>query len=151
LGCQVPATLVAENGQMVRLAPGPAEVVGHVPSGRLAMDGTRLVAADGEAIKARRRMQHAGAAVATVVLDRKGRLAVDPVIALPGLVDGSGDDDLEAEDLAVDAVIDAVEGLKPADLRDDATVEEKVRVAVRRSLRGSLGKRPMTKVQIIRL
>ena len=37
--CQVPQALVAENGDVIRLAPGPAEIVAEVPSGRLGLDG----------------------------------------------------------------------------------------------------------------
>jgi ribonuclease J len=146
----IPDTLIAENGQVVRLAPGPAEIVGHAPVGRIAIDGTRFVPAEGEVLKMRRRMAFAGAAVATVVLDRKGRLAADPKVAVPGLVDGDTKDP-EAVTLAVDAVTEAIHGLKRDQLDDDAAVEEAVRIAVRRSLRGSIGKRPLTQVQIVRI
>lgn len=146
----VPATLVAENGAVVRLAPGPAEIVGHAPVGRIAIDGTRFVPAEGEVLKMRRRMAFAGAAVATVVLDRKGRLAADPKVAVPGLVDGATPDG-NAVALAIDAVVEAIQGLKRDRLDDDAAVEEVVRIAVRRSLRDSIGKRPLTQVQIIRI
>jgi ribonuclease J len=143
-------TLVAENGAVVRLAPGPAEIVGYVPTGRIAIDGTRLVSADSEVLRARRRMAFGGAAVATVVLDRKGRLAADPKVAVPGLLDGD-EGSAEILQLAVDAVNEAIEGLGPNEMNDDAALTEAVRVAVRRSLRGSIGKRPVTQVQVVRL
>jgi len=143
-------TLVAENGQVVRLLPGPAQIVGHVPVGRIAIDGTRFVPAEGEVLKMRRRMAFGGAAVATVVLDRKGRLMADPAISVPGLIDGDTTD-TETVDLAIDAVIEAIEGLKHDQINDDAAVSEAVRIAVRRSLRGSIGKRPLTQVQIVRI
>jgi ribonuclease J len=146
----IPATVVAENGQVVRLAPGPAEIVGHAPVGRIAIDGTRFVPAEGEVLKMRRRMAFGGAAVATVVLDRKGRLVADPQVAVPGLIDGDTRD-IEAVALAVDAVTEAIEGLKRDQLDDDAAITEAVRVAVRRSLRASIGKRPLTQVQIVRI
>ena len=142
--------LVVENGAMLRLAPGAPEIVGHVPVGKLAIDGTRLVPAEGEVLRMRRRMAFGGAAIATVVLDHKGRLAADPMVAVPGLVDGDAEG-VEAIRLAVDAMIEAVEGLKRSQLNDDAAVSEAVRVAVRRSLRASIGKRPVTQVQIVRL
>lgn len=41
--CGVPETLVPFNGSVVRLAPGPAEIVGQVHAGRLRVDGQRLV------------------------------------------------------------------------------------------------------------
>jgi len=146
----IPETLVAENGQVVRLVPGPAQIVGHAPVGRIAIDGTRFVPAEGEVLKMRRRMAFGGAAVATVVLDRKGRLVADPQVAVPGLLDGDTHD-TEAVTLAVEAVTEAVRGLKREQLEDDAAIGEAVRIAVRRSLRGSIGKRPVTQVQIVRI
>ena len=65
--CQVPQPIVTQNGSMVRLAPGRAEIIDEVFSDRLAMDGNRLVPMDSQAIKARRRMTHHGTAVATAV------------------------------------------------------------------------------------
>jgi len=146
----IPASLVAENGQVVRLVPGPAKIVGHAPVGRIAIDGTRFVPAGGEVLKMRRRMAFAGAAIATVVLDRKGRLAAEPRVAVPGLID-SDTPDGDAVELAVDAVSQAIQGLKRDQLDDDAAIEEVVRIAVRRSLRETIGKRPLTQVQIVRI
>lgn len=41
--CGVPQTLVPFNGSVVRLAPGPAEIVGKVHAARLRVEGERLV------------------------------------------------------------------------------------------------------------
>ena len=40
--CQVPEAVVTGNGDVLRIAPGRAEIVGSVPHGRLAVDGGRL-------------------------------------------------------------------------------------------------------------
>ena len=69
---QVPEALVPANGQLYRLAPGPAELIDEVPSGRIHMDG-RVLVAEGEGLaKARRAMGYAGLIAITLVLDRKG-------------------------------------------------------------------------------
>ena len=39
----VPQVLVCRNGDLVRLAPGPAEIIDEVPSGRLYKDGSLLI------------------------------------------------------------------------------------------------------------
>ncbi len=148
--CQVPATVIAENGQAVRLVPGPAALVGVAPVGRIAVDGTRLVALDGDVIRARRRMGFAGVAVATVVLDGRGRLAADPQLSVPGLIDAEGADE-QAARLALDAIADAVADLDRGQRDDDAEVAEAVRQAVRRTLRDTVGKRPATEVHVVRL
>ncbi|HSV30136.1 MAG TPA: ribonuclease J, partial [Candidatus Omnitrophota bacterium] len=93
LACQVKQALRIENGAMVRLAPGPAEVVDHVPTGRLAVDGQdfdggpRLVRTDSDILRDRRRMVFNGSAVCTLVIDGKGKLLGDPQLTALGLLD----------------------------------------------------------------
>src|SRR3546814_7331458 len=43
----VPAALVQQNGDLCRLAPGPAKIVERVRSGRLVLDGDVILPADG--------------------------------------------------------------------------------------------------------
>src|SRR5262249_47757757 len=40
---QVPQAIIAVNGQMVRLAPGRAEIIDETPAGRLHLDGKLLI------------------------------------------------------------------------------------------------------------
>ncbi len=142
-------TVVAENGSVVRLGSDGPEVIDHVPSGRLAIDGTRLVPLDGAVMRARRRIGFVGAAVATVVVDGRGRLMSDPQLTVHGLLDGEDDDESWSD--AIDAIADAVEGMSDKARRDDDEVSETVRIAVRRSLRDTVGKRPVTEVHVVRL
>ncbi len=145
--CQVQQALLALNGDMVRLGPLPAAVIGQVPVGRLALDGTQLVSLESEAWKNRRRITFNGAAVATVVLDRGGTLLADPRVTLQGV--GEPDASTLAE-LGAD-VGRAVEGLSPRERRDDAAVSEAARIAVRRRLKAWSGKRPVTDVHVVRV
>jgi ribonuclease J len=64
--CQVPETVIAQNGAMVRLAPGPATVIDNVAVGRLVADGKQLRPLGSMALKSRQRMGFNGTAVATV-------------------------------------------------------------------------------------
>jgi ribonuclease J len=146
--CQVPQAIVTKNGAMVKLAPGPAAVIGEVPTGRLVVDGTRLVPAGAEALLSRRRMTFNGAALATIVVDAEGRLRAPPQVTVQGLG--------EAEDAALtnelrQRVVGALEELGPRERRDDAALREAVRLAVRRSLRAWHGKKPVTDVHLVRL
>ena len=147
--CQVPTSIVAPNGSLVRLAPGPAEIIGNVPAGRLARDGTRIVPMDGEGLRERRKMLWNGAAVATVVLDGRGQLAVPATLTVHGL-----DDDAtvaEAHDAAVEAIKTAIQDLSRADTRDDGQVAEAARRAIRRVYKMRFDKKPVTDVHVVRL
>jgi ribonuclease J len=147
--CQVPQTVVTRNGEVVKLAPGPAAVIGEVPTGRLVVDGTRLLAVGSEALRSRQRMTFNGAALATIVVDAEGRLRAPPQVTVQGL--GEAED---AAALAADLrerVEQAISDLEPRQRRDDAALREAARLAVRRALRSGHGKKPVTEVHLVRI
>jgi ribonuclease J len=145
--CQVSQALVIENGDMVRLAPGEAEIVDDVPTGRLGVDGSRLLTVGEGALQSRRKMIFNGVAVATVVVDKAGNLVVPPQVSAPGLVE-AGDPVLERFPDEIEA---ALEELSPHDRRLDEEVREAARIAVRRVLRQALGKKPQTDIHVVRV
>jgi ribonuclease J len=146
---QVKQTLIPRNGALIRLAPGPLEIVDNVEHGRLALDGHHLVPIGGEAIRDRQRIIHNGAAVVTLVLDRDGRLAADPRVALLGIEDAEDQADSEAE--VADEVRSAIGSLPRAQRNDDTAIAEAARVTVRRTIRSWHGKKPVTEVHLVRL
>jgi ribonuclease J len=147
--CQVPQTVVTRNGEVVKLAPGPAAVIGEVPVGRLVVDGKRLLPAAAEALRSRQRMTFNGAALATIVVDRDGRLKAPPQVTVHGLGDEEEDAALTGE--LRERVAQAIEELEPRERRDDAALREAVRLAVRRSLRAWHGKKPVTEIHLVRI
>lgn len=148
--CQVAQAVIPANGRILRLAEDGAEVVGEVPSGRLAIDGKRIVPLGRESLRGRHRIINNGAAVATLVIDRSGSLLGDPQLAVMGLLeDPAGDGDLSSSVVA--AVRAAVESMSAADRSDDDSVRQAVRGAVRRSFNALQGKKPVTEVHLVRV
>lgn len=145
----VPVRLTPVNGEVMRLGPGPAEVVAHVPTGRLAIDGKRTISLDSGPMRERRKMIHSGAAVVTVVLDANGNLLAAPKISAMGFLDEETDRDALLD--ASDAVREAIGELSPTSRADDELVTRIVRSAVRRGFSASHGKKPVTEVQVIRV
>jgi ribonuclease J len=123
--------------------------VDNVPTGRLGLDGKILIPLDGAVMRARHRAAWSGAAVATLVLDKAGRLKADPQVTVQGLLDPELDAD-HLDDVAA-AVRTAVTGLSGDDRGDDAAVKEAARLAVRRTLHASHGKKPVTDVHVVRV
>jgi ribonuclease J len=147
--CQVPQTIIPEDGMVIRLGPGRPEIAGYVHSGRLCVDGKRIVPVDSGAIRSRARMMSSGVAVVTLVLTKKGELLADPQLSVLGLLDGEE----MADDLAdlSDLVRRSVGNLSAAARQDDQAVREAVRLAVRRSFNSSQGRKPMTEVHLVRV
>ena len=79
--------ILLEDGDILSLAPGRAEVVDSAPVGRLVLDGDRLVPLQGAVMAARRRMLFNGVVVASIAVDDTGRCSARPRISAPGLLD----------------------------------------------------------------
>ena len=145
----VPEARMIANGDMLRLAPGPAEVVGQVPVGRLLVDGESLVPEGGQALQTRRKIMFNGLINVTMVINHAGDGLVPPRLSNHGAFDTLVEPDLPA---ALEAAAQrALDKLSRQRRRDDAAVAEAVRVAVRRAARAATGRRPLVKVELVRL
>lgn len=147
--CQVPEALAPENGMLIRLAPGPAEVVARVPAGRLALDGKVLVAADSEAIRHRHRLSFNGVIMGSVVIDKAGKLLAPPQISFEGLMEATAAGEAIATIQA--SIADALGELPKSKRSDDAEIAEAARLAARRWYHKTYDKKPVTKIHVIRV
>ncbi len=150
---QVPESVVVENGDLLRLAPGPAEVVDRVHSGRLLLDGKRLLSTESDVIRARRRLMNNGVAFVTLVLDGDGTLMAEPRVVAQGVFSTDDPDDEGEAALidAADAVRTALAALPRRARNNDETVGEAARIAARRVLKPERDKRPVVEVQVVRI
>jgi ribonuclease J len=145
----IPEVAQVRDGDLIRLAPGRAEIIDKVPSGRIYKDG--LVIGDEEAtgLKDRRKLSFAGHVVVNVVLDERYELAGDPDLVAIGVAktDPSGED---IEDLMLDAVVGAVDSIPRARRKDLALVQVAARRAARSAANEAWGKKPLVTVFVTR-
>jgi ribonuclease J len=138
---QVPQAVVIENGSMLRLAPGRAQVVDEVPSGRLYMDGRVMTEADAGLTRHRRAMAYAGFIGITVALDQKGRVAGEAAFFFEGVP--------ESVQQPVRDAVDATLRRHNPKKGDDEGLREQVRRAGRRAANDAWGKKPTTRVEVV--
>jgi ribonuclease J len=138
---QVPEAIVVQNGQMVRLAPGPASIIDETPAGRVHLDGRVLVDEGAGFARARRALGFAGFIAITIVLDRKGRVATEPSIVIEGIPD-------PVHDAVRRAVDDALKRHNPK-RGDEEELKENVRRVARRAALDAWGKKPPTRVEVV--
>jgi len=141
------APIMLEDGDILQLAPGHAEVIDSAPVGRLVLDGNRLTPLGGAVMSARRRMLFNGVVVASLAVDANGRTRASPRISAPGLYE---QEDAELERIA-EELADAIEELPTSLRRDDASLADAVRAALRRALGRRIGKRPLVDVHLLRV
>jgi len=140
-------TIVPSNGDVIEISEDGLKLIDKAPVGRTALDGSVVVPADGASITDRRRLALNGYVAASVILDVKGRLAVEPLLALRGL---PRQDDDSFYDSLVAEIEEALDRLAKRDRDDDDKVEEASRVAIRRYCRKTVGRNPVVDILITR-
>jgi ribonuclease J len=144
----VPQVLVCRNGDLVKLAPGPAEIIDEIPAGRLYKDGALLIDAEAPTVAARRRLSFAGVVSVALALSEKGQLVADPEIELIGIPEADAGGRSMA-DIARDAIEEAFESLPKPRRRDPDQVAEAVRRAVRGAIAERWNKKPVCHVHVL--
>jgi len=148
---QVPETVTPRNGDMVRLAPGPAGIIDEVPSGRLFVDGGMLVEEAGEALRERKHAASNGVLVVSFAMDKRGKIVSDIDVRGIGL---PGDDKRPLGDVLDDLAEraeQAVRKLKGEALDDELVVEQAVSRALKKASQQIWDRRPIVETVILRL
>lgn len=148
---QVPQQVTPRNGDLVRLAPGRAEVIDEVPAGRLFVDAGVLTPENGDALRERRHAAYNGMIAVSVALDGRSRIVSGPQVRALGLPaeDGASMDDI-LDELA-DEAEDAIKRLKGESLELDDQVETAVTRAVKKACQRIWGKRPVVETTVLRI
>lgn len=148
---QIPETIAPKNGDLIRLAPGPAVIVDEVPSGRLYVDGNVIVDTEDDSIRDRKRLAAEGAVNVAFALNGKNAIVAGPTASVRGLT-MTDDEDLElALEELEDAAKEAFNKIKTADRSDDDAIEASVMRAVRKAAERLWKKRPLVDVTVLRL
>src|SRR5690242_20639524 len=140
--------ITCQNGDLVRLAPGPAAVVDEVPVGRFYKDGRLLIEAEARTVADRQRLAHVGVVAVALAIDGSGTLVGDPELDLIGIPEADAAGDTLAS-IAYDAIVETVAQLPRARRRDPDSVAEAVRRAVRAAVGAHWGKKPLCLVHVL--
>jgi ribonuclease J len=148
---QVAQTVTPRNGDMVRLAPGRAEIIDEVPSGRLYVDGGVVTPENGEALRERRHAAHNGMLIVAIAMDARGRIASGPQVRGVGLPSDAEKPLADALDDLADLVEDAVKRLNAEERGDDDAVEGAITRVLKRASQRIWDRRPIVEATVLRV
>ena len=148
---QVSQTVAPRNGDMVRLAPGHAEIIDQVPAGRLYVDAGMVTPENGEALRERRHAASNGVLHISIALDRKGKIVAGPELSSLGL---PGDEDYaltEALDDLTEEARQAVASMDRESRDDDEAVRAMVSRKVKKACQRIWDRRPIVETVVLRI
>jgi ribonuclease J len=148
---QVPQQVTPRNGDMVRLAPGRAEIIDEVAAGRLYVDAGVVTPENGDALRERRHAAFNGVVAVSVVMDGKNRVVSGPQVRALGLPSAN----LDAMDDVLDGLADeaerTLERLKGEEREDDERIEAALSRAVKKASQRIWGRRPVVETTVLRV
>jgi len=144
----VPETLTCSNGDVVRIAPGPASIVDELPQGRLYRDGRLIVDAEQRTVADRRRLGFVGVVSIALALDSTGALAGEPAVESIGIPELTADG-RRFDDVAHEAAVETMESLPRGRRRDPDSVADAVKRGVRAAVAVQWGKKPLCIVHVL--
>ncbi len=146
----IPQVAPVRNGDLLRLAPGPAEIIDNIPVGRIYRDGKVIGSEDEVGVGGRRKLSFAGIIACSIVIDRNGRMADEIDLVLHGLPEKTPSGDL-FDDVLFDAVSGAVESIPPGRRKDEELVMRAAEKALRAAARDHWGKKPVVTVFVAKV
>ncbi|PYD77054.1 ribonuclease J [Novacetimonas pomaceti] len=139
--------VLLEDGDILSMKESAFEVVDTAPTGRLVLDGGRLLQMNGGVLSARRRMLFNGIVLGSFAVDEEGYLIGDPKVSAPGLLDAEDPETARVTEEFGNA-LDEI----PDELREnDVTFRDAAKTALRRALGRKLQKRPLVDVHLLRV
>src|SRR6185436_10184847 len=97
--------------------------------------------------KNRKKMNHNGAVLVTLLMDQKGNFKDEPVISSLGIFE---DDPATYVDLIKSMLLTDIKALDGKSRENDAVIIETTKTAVRRALKNAEDKKPLVSVHVIR-
>lgn len=152
LGRQAGIETVAEirNGDMLKLAPEPAEIVDEVPVGQIYKDGNLIGKEDTLGISERRKLSYVGQVSVAILLDKHHNLLSVPDVISYGLPEMDSDGEL-IDEIILNTIEMTIDSIPRAKRKDDEVVREAVRRSIRAEINKIWGKKPVCSVFLYQL
>jgi ribonuclease J len=147
--CHVKEVMVIGNGDLLRLSPGPAEIIEHISVGKIGIDGTRLISMESSLMRERQRIVQSGSAVITLAMNAIGKIIGEPQVTAPGLLDT--DQECDDHTAVLNTVRSTVISLSLLARQNDDVVKDMIKQGVRSHFKQILGKKPFIDIHLIRL
>jgi ribonuclease J len=150
IGIPTEHIVVAENGDRVSLTPDSCSITGRVRTGRVLVDGKLDTGVDDIVVHDRQQLAQDGMVIPIVVLDSaSGKIASGPDIVSRGFVYMDESEALMNEAKAI--VIQSLENLSLEAKSEPETVQEEIRVALRRFFKRQTERRPLVLPVVMRV
>tara|TARA_B100000686_G_C16770510_1_gene964802 strand:+ start:704 stop:2389 length:1686 start_codon:yes stop_codon:yes gene_type:complete len=146
--CGIKSGLILKNGLLLKIAPGEPKVLGEIPSGRLMLDGKKIIPINEEAIKNRKKMLYNGTILISLALNKENKIISKPIISSKGFFNNENIKNFE-KNLAsiINSFLKELQNKKFI----EEPLKEKINAFSRKFFKKSLDMKPIIEIHIIKI
>lgn len=142
--------MLIENGDVLRLFPGRAEIINKVNSGKLLVDGNRLVDEESQCLRDRKNISFNGFMDVSIIISKNGSVDRSPIINLKGLP--IYDQELnEIKYELEDRIFDICKSYSLNNKKQEGNLIDNLKNSLRKIIQSRMSKKPFTNINLIRL
>ena len=142
--------MLIENGDVLRLFPGRAEIINKVNSGKLLVDGNRLVDEESQCLRDRKNISFNGFMDVSIIISKNGTVDRSPIINLKGLP--LYDQELnEIKYELEDRIFDICKSYSLNNKKQEGNLIDNLKNSLRKIIQSRMSKKPFTNINLIRL
>ena len=146
----VPQPMLIENGDMIKIAPGEPKVIDKVHSGKLYVDGNRVIDDQSRFLKDRKNIAHNGLMDVTLIISKKGNLDRNPIINIRGLP--LNDDELDECFYEMeDEILKTSKAYSLNNKKHEKNLIDALKSNLKKIIYSKTRKRPYTNITLIRV
>ncbi len=147
---QVKNPTIIENGDVLRLFPGKPEIIDKVNSGKLLVDGNKLIDEESIFLKERKNISHNGFLDVSLLISKKGVLDRSPIVNLKGLP--FVDNELNEIKYEIeDRIFDICKSFSLNNKKQEVNLIDNLKNSLRKIIYNRISKKPYTNINLIRL
>ncbi len=147
---QIKQPMVIENGDVLKLFPGKSKIIDKVNSGKLLVDGNKLIDEESAALRDRKNISFNGLIDVSLIVSKGGNVDRAPIINIRGLP-------LEDHELIEikyeleDKILDICKSYSLNNKKQENNLIDNLRNSLKRILQRRASKRPFTTINLIRI
>ena len=145
--CGIKKGLILRNGLLLKIAPDQPKIIGTIPSGRLILDGKRIIPINEEAIKNRKKMLYNGIILISIVINKNNAITSKPLVSGGGFFNDGNIKKFEQQ--LVNNIYNFINEYKNKKFNEQ-NFKDKINSFSQKFFRKTLDTKPVTEIHILK-
>ncbi len=147
---QIKQPVLIENGDVLKIFPGKSEIINKVNSGKLLVDGNRLVDEESSALRDRKNISFNGLMDISLIISKNGNIERSPIFNIKGLP--ISDHELnEIKYELEDKIFDICRSYSLNNKKQEINLIDNLKKSLRKIINLRVSKKPYTNINLIRV